>query len=54
MIKQRVFNIVNWKKYLIPGTSKRVDRFLEKNGTDVHTQISNRVFKAIRNKEKKI
>ena len=54
MIKHRVFNIVNWKKYLLPGTSKRVDRFLEKNGTDVHTQISNRVFKAIRNKEKKI
>jgi hypothetical protein len=54
MIKHRVLNIVNWKRYLLPGTSKRVDKFLEKNGTDVHTQISNRVFKAIRNNEEKI
>jgi hypothetical protein len=53
-MKAQIYNTVSWKKYLIPGTSKRVDTFLEMNGKDVYQQVTDRVCNAIRNDLEKI
>tara|TARA_B110000211_G_C14046065_1_gene539012 strand:+ start:806 stop:1162 length:357 start_codon:yes stop_codon:yes gene_type:complete len=53
-MKQRLLNTVNWRKYLIPGTSKRVDNFLEENGDNVYQQVTDRVCHAIHLKKEKI
>ena len=53
-MKQRLLNTVNWRKYLIPGTSKRVDNFLEENGENVYQQVTDRVCHAIHLKKEKI
>ena len=47
-MRTRVLNTVNWKKYLIPNDSKRVQTFLEHNGDAVFRQITDRVCRAIR------
>lgn len=46
-IKTQLLNTVDWRKYLIPNGSKRIETFLEHNGDDVFNQISLNVFKAI-------
>jgi len=53
-MKQRILNTVNWRKYLIPGTSKRVDNFLEANGDNVYQQVTDRVCHAMKIKKEKI
>ena len=53
-MKQRLLNTVDWRKYLIPGTSKRVDNFLEENGVHVYQQVTDRVCSAIRKNQEKI
>tara|TARA_B100000900_G_scaffold356562_1_gene326413 strand:- start:2295 stop:2681 length:387 start_codon:yes stop_codon:yes gene_type:complete len=54
IMKHRLLNTVNWKKYLIPGTSKRVDNFLDENGTAVYQQVTDRVCRAIKTEQEKL
>jgi len=53
-MKHRLLNTVNWKKYLIPGTSPRSDNFLDENGTAVYQQVTDRVCVAVRTNKEKI
>jgi PHD/YefM family antitoxin component YafN of YafNO toxin-antitoxin module len=53
-MKSRVFNTVNWKRYLVPNQSPRVDRFLEENGKDVYQQVTDMVLEAIKDKKDKL
>ena len=47
----KYYNIVNWKKYLIPHTD-RIKTFLDSRGVDVFTQISDMINNANKTKQK--
>lgn len=48
MQKQKSFNTLSWKRYLIhEGASPRVKKFLNSRGDSIFKQITPEVFKAI-------
>jgi|TARA_B110000908_G_scaffold44175_1_gene53783 hypothetical protein len=49
----KYYNIVNWKKYLIPHTD-RIKTFLDSRGVDVFTQISDMINNANKTKQKEV
>jgi len=49
----KYYNIVSWKKYLIPHTD-RIKNFLDSRGVDVFTQISDMINKASITKQKEV
>lgn len=52
--KTHILNTVDWRKYLIPNGSKRIETFLEYNGENVFKQLTDRVCQAISKKEKNV
>ena len=49
----KYYNIVSWKRYLIPHTD-RIQNFLDSRGVDVFTQISDMINKASITKQKEV
>lgn len=52
-IKARVFNTVDWRKYLDNSESPRIKTFLDSRGSDVFNQVCSNINKAnLENKSK--
>lgn len=48
------FTIVDWREYLDPNTSLRVEKFLKYNGTRVFTNLIDSIEKSIHGNTKKV
>ena len=53
-MKARVFNTVDWRKYLDNSDNPRIKTFLESRGNDVFNQICENINRANRNNQTKI
>ena len=53
-MRTHLLNTVDWRRYLIPNDSKRVQTFLERNGENVFKQLTDRVCQAISKEEKNV
>tara|TARA_Y100000389_G_C17449488_1_gene513766 strand:- start:1513 stop:1866 length:354 start_codon:yes stop_codon:yes gene_type:complete len=53
-MKTRVYNTVDWRKYLIDSESPRIKTFLDSRGADVFNQVCDNINIAHKNKQSKI
>jgi hypothetical protein len=50
-MKTRVYNTVDWRKYLIGSESPRIKTFLDSRGADVFNQVCDNINLAHKNKQ---